>query len=238
MSKRIILSLFFSIMAPFLYAEEPTETKQSLEILKEKIEHHVLNELASQNNGDMRVTTDKIDSRLNLKACPEGKLEIFNPYQTPLLKTTTMGIRCQSTDTHWTLYVPIRIYMQKQVFVANHPLAKGSLLTEQDINTAKIDISQLKQGYFTKKEEVIGQYSKQNISEGAVLNSTNLQMALMVHKGEQVAIQALSDMINVSMSGIALNDGRIGDIIQVRNNSSKRLIEAQVSARKQVRVAL
>ncbi len=101
-----------------------------------------------------------------------------------------------------------------------------------------MDISLLKQGYYTKMEDIIGLVCKQNLIQGSAFNPAILQTAVLIHKGEQVRIQAISEMLNVSMEGIALNDGSLGDTIKVKNLSSKRIIEAQIQARKQVRVAI
>lgn len=98
----IILTFFTSNC---LYAD-PT---QSLDLLKNKIEQHVRNELPSYIRGKVEVSTDKIDRQLNLKACAESQLAVFNPYQTPMLNTHTMGIKCKEDNNHWTLYVSIKI---------------------------------------------------------------------------------------------------------------------------------
>ncbi|WP_231861990.1 flagellar basal body P-ring formation chaperone FlgA [Legionella hackeliae] len=211
---------------------------QSLDLLKEKIENHVLASLATQKNSKIRVEVDKIDSRLKLKPCQDNHLEVFNPYQIPLIRVNTMGIKCQEPENRWTLFVPIKITVQKPVLVAKHPLNKGSLINEEDLEIQEIDISQLKQGYFDKTETVVNQACKTNIAQGSVITPQLLQAESLVHKGEQVAIQAITDNFSVSMEGIAMNEGAAGDVIRVKNLSSKKIIEAQVSARGQVRVSL
>lgn len=234
MLKRAILGILLIFLGNLAQAE----AKQSLELIKQKIELYVLNEISSQNNDEIQVSAEKIDSRLNLKACHDDKLQVFNPYKTPILNTTTMGIKCQEEDIHWTLYVPIRISLKKLVLVANHPLTKGTQITDNDIVESKIDASQLKQGYFTNRSDVVGLICVQNVSEGTALSPNNLQTAFLVHKGDQVSILAMNEMINVSMNGIALTDGAMGDMIKVQNLTSKRILEGQVSANRQVRVTI
>ncbi|KTC86493.1 flagellar basal body P-ring formation chaperone FlgA [Legionella brunensis] len=232
---RVILVFSFFLVSRILQA---AESAQSLDLLKEKIENYVLAALTTQQNSKILVTADKIDSRLKLKACQEEHLEVFNPYQVPILRVNTMGIRCQETNNHWTLYVPIKISVQKPVIVAKRPLTKGAQISEDDLEVQEIDISQLKQGYFDKPEQVINQVCKTNINQGSPIAPSLLQTAALVHKGEQVAIQAMNETFIVSMDGIALNDGAAGDMIRVKNLSSKKIIEAQVSAVRQVRVPL
>ncbi|WP_287007837.1 flagellar basal body P-ring formation chaperone FlgA [Legionella sp.] len=184
------------------------------------------------------MSAEKIDPRLNLKACKESELEIFNPYKTPILHTTTIGVRCREPDTHWTLYIPLKISLKKWVLVTNRPIPKGTQLSDNDFDKLKIDVSQLKHGYFSDVQEIRDQVCKQNLAEGAIVTPFNLETPLLIHRGEQVSIQAVNEMINVSMNGIALNDGALGDTIKVQNLSSKRIIEARISANKQVKVTI
>ncbi|KTD36090.1 flagellar basal body P-ring biosynthesis protein FlgA [Legionella nautarum] len=234
MLKSVFLGLMFILSSTLLQAAP----MQSLELLQQKVEHYALSELSTQNHDEIEVSAEKLDPRLNLKACKESELEVFNPYKTPILHTTTVGIRCRERDTHWTLYIPLKIVLKKWVLVTNRPLPKGTQLADNDFDKLKVDVSQLKHGYFSDAREIRDQVCKQNLAEGVILTPYNLQTPLLVHRGEQVSIQAVNETINVSMNGIALNDGALGDTIKVQNLSSKRIIEARISANKQVRVTI
>lgn len=233
MNKSII-----SVLLIFASYSSYAEPMQSLALLQSKIEQHLLNELASTSEGKVTVTAGKIDSRLNLRACNETQLKIFNPYQTPTLSTNTMGIKCNEDTNHWTLYVPVKISLLKAIYIAKRPLLKGTHLTETDIYQTELDVQQLKQGYFVNKEELVGQVCKQNITADSPLTPYNIELAKLVHKGEQVSILAVNENLTISMEGIALDDGAMGEPIKVRNMSSKKVVEAQVSGAKKVKVIL
>jgi flagella basal body P-ring formation protein FlgA len=231
--KKSILSVFIIFASMGLYAAE-----QSLDLLKNKIEAHVLNELTTYTDGKIQVQADKLDPRLNLRACSENKLEIFNPYQTPMLSTNTMGIKCLEDDNHWTLYVPVRISVLKTVLVAKRALIRGSRITSDDIYQIEMDSQKLKQGYFTDKKELIGLICKHDISPDSPLNPYNIELAKLVRRGDQVTIVATNDNLTVSMDGIAMSEGALGDSVRVKNFSSKRVIDAQVAGEKKVKVVL
>lgn len=232
--KTSILSIFLLFASTNLCAAPA----QSLELLKNKIEDKVLNELTTNTEGKVQVSADKIDPRLNLKACPDEKLEVFNPYQTPLLSTNTMGIKCMEENNHWTLYVPVKVTILKTVLVARRALLKGNRINNDDIYQLEMDTQKLKQGYFTDSSELVGLVTKHDITPDSPLNPYNIELAKMVHRGDQVAIVATDNNLTVSMDGIAMNEGALGETIRVKNLSSKRVIEAQVSGRKKVKVVL
>lgn len=230
--KKSILSILLFFASAGLFAE-PT---QSPELLTQKIELYVLKQLASYKEGRIHISADKIDSRLSLKACAEDQLVVFNPYNAPILETNTMGIKCQEPENHWSLYVPIRIIILKTVFVANRTLMKGDKITGNDIYQAEMDVHKLKHGYFNDIDDLIGRVCKQNIAVNHAFNPTNIELPKVVNKGEKVSIVAGNNSLTISMDGIAITDGTLGETIKVRNLSSKKIVEAQVSGEKRVTV--
>ena len=60
----------------------------------------------------------------------------------------------------------------------------------------------------------------------------------MVAKGTMVTVTLRSSGISISGTGRALEDGSLGESIQIMNIQSKRTLEASVIAPDRVRVAL
>lgn len=233
MVKKSILSvLLFFASAGFAAGEET----QAPEVLTSKIEQYVLEELASYKEGKIHVSADKIDSRLSYQVCADNKLVVFNPYQTPILDTSTLGIKCMERDNHWSLYVPIRISILKTVYVASRSMMKGEPIGNADLYQAEIDIHKLKHGYFDDIDNLIGQVCKQNIAINAPYTPHNIELAKIIHKGEKVAIITTNSTLTVSMDGIAITEGSMGETIKVKNLSSKKVIEAQIAGKKKVTV--
>lgn len=230
MKKSISVFLFFASTG---LSADPT---QSPEVLTNKIEQYVLKELSSYNEGTAQVSANKIDSRLSLKACAENHLVVFNPYQSPILDTSTMGIKCQEKDNHWSLYVPIKITILKTVYVAKRSLRKGERITGEDIYPAEMDVHKLKYGYFNDIDGLVGQVCKQNVAINSPFNPHNIELEKIIHKGEKIAIIMNNNNLTVSMDGVAVNEGSMGETIRVKNLSSKKIIEAQIIGKKQVSV--
>ncbi|VEB36308.1 flagellar basal body P-ring formation chaperone FlgA [Legionella cherrii] len=232
--KKCILSVLLFFASTALYSD----AIQSPEILTNKIERHIRNELSSYKEGKIQVIADKIDSRLNLKACAEDHLVVFNPYQSPILNTSTMGIKCQENDNRWSLYVPVKITVLKTIYVAKRALIKGTRISRDDIYETEMDVQKLNHGYYTEKDLLIGQICKINIPPNSPLNPHNIEAAKLINKGERVSIVVNDNNLTVSMDGVAMEEGSLGETIKVRNLSSKKIIEAQISGPKKVNVIL
>ncbi|KTC89699.1 flagellar basal body P-ring formation chaperone FlgA [Fluoribacter dumoffii] len=233
MKKSILRVLLF-----FASTALNAEAIQSPEILSNKIEQYIRNELASYNEGKILVTADKIDSRLNLRACAEDHLIVFNPYQAPILNTSTMGIKCQEIDNRWSLYVPVKITVLKTIYAAKRPLLKGTRVTENDIYQTEMDVQKLNHGYFSEKDLLIGEVCKQNIPQNSPLTPNNIEAAKLIHKGERISIVVNDNNLTVSMDGVSMEEGSLGETIKVRNLSSKKIIEAQITGAKKVNVII
>ena len=229
------------IILCLLLGIEPSlaSTYQSLDHLRQKIEAHVTQGLKEfSNKGGLKVTTGAIDSRLHLPACADDQLVVFNPYNTPLIRTSTMGIKCEEATKHWTIYVPIDITLLRKVIAARRHIARGTRISASDVFETDMDTQHLNRGYYTDLKKVTGYITKQHIKEGSALSPYNLQLPKLVHKGEHVSIVAKSKSFHVSMEGIALGEGIMGEFIKVKNLSSKRVIEAAVTSRKVVEIVI
>jgi flagella basal body P-ring formation protein FlgA len=236
--KKCILSIFIIFASNNLWADEQ-EPIQLLSVLQSKIESHVLNELANHNTeGTIKVSAGKIDPRLKLRVCADDKLEVFNPYENSSVNTNTMGIKCTEELNHWTLYVPVKITVLKKILVTKNALKKDQQIDKDDFYSLEMDTQKLKQGYFTDPKQLVGLVCKKDIGPDTPFNPYNLELAKVVRKGQEVHIIATSGNLKISMGGIAMSDGSLGDIIKVQNATSKKIVEAQVSGKQQVTITL
>jgi flagella basal body P-ring formation protein FlgA len=92
------------------------------------------------------------------------------------------------------------------------------------------DIAQLNSGYFSAVDELIGMELTRSLQGGMVLNPAMLQRPRLIARGDRVSIEVRSSQLQVRMAGQALADGAAGERIQVRNLSSKRVVEGEVVA--------
>lgn len=236
--KKCALGLLVLFLSSISWAAGEDEGIQSLLMIQNTIESYMLNQLAGTTEGKVSVSAAKIDSRLKLKACAEDKLEVFNPYQSSLLNTNTMGIRCVQDSNHWKLFVPINVEVLKTVLLSKQALKRGTALNEDNFYPAEMNAQKLKQGFFTNPKELLGLVCKKDIPPDTPLNPYNVELAKVVLKGQEVSISASRGSLSVNMKGTALSDGCIGDVIKVKNTSSKKIIEAQVLGDQKVKVTL
>ena len=112
------------------------------------------------------------------------------------------------------------------------------MLTQDDLKLAEQDVARLRRGYYHSVKQVLGKKMKRRLKEGGILEPSQLLVPHAVKRGSEVTILADTAVVQVRMSGKAVSNGAIGDLVKVVNHSSKRKIEARVVAPGVVKVAM
>jgi flagella basal body P-ring formation protein FlgA len=177
-----------------------------------------------------------LDTRLQLAACDQT-LQAFAPAGARTVGNTTVGIRCPGART-WTLYVPVQVKAMGQVLVASRGLTRGQALGADDFTVVLRDLASLPAGYVAIPEDALGKTAKRNIPAGSVISPSQLQAARVIRRGETVSILAHEGPLEVRMGGLALADGRPGELIRVRNVLTKKVLQGTVTPDGEIRVRL
>ena len=206
-------------------AQAPAEETQAHASLLAAAEAHVL-ERADQFDGDVSVSASPLDRRLRLAKCSVP----LQTYESPNgLKPgrSVVGIRCEGNKP-WKLFVSVNIAILQQVVVATRPLARGELVTADDLALVEQDISRLHRGYYQAIEQASGLRTKRQIAAGKVVTPGALARDRLVKRGSDVEILAQSGGLQVRMRGKAMSHGARGERIRVRNLASGRIISGTV----------
>ncbi len=175
-------------------------------------------------DSDSEIEIGYLDSRLKLNHC-DHPLTAEPLSQRNQNTNFTITVRCSGSKP-WSVYVPVKIRTYISVLVSKRPLARGIKVTADDFAMEKLEISKLRNGYFTSSENLIGRIPKRSLPKGKVVSPNDLETYKIINRGSKVSIMAQLQGINVRMPGRALSDGAKGEMIKVENLSSKRVIEA------------
>lgn len=214
----------------------PAGQHESHESIRETARQHILAKNSGGANEELKILPAELDRRLRLAKC-EQPLESFSPTSSNSGVRRTVGVRCSGSNS-WTLYVTVRVEVNKNILVAKRRLERGRTISNGDFRLEKRMVSGLHGGYIENPENAIGSRLKLTLKQGAALSPGQLRRPPAVKRGSQVTILGRAGGIEVRMSGKALSDGARGQRIKVRNNSSSRQIEGTVIARGTVEVTL
>lgn len=206
---------------------------ESIDALEEKVHAYVVGALQRQDEGvEVNVVVSQIDNRLKLAVCDPNQLKIYSPYQNSMIQSSTVALKCQGPVV-WSLFVPVDIKLLRNVVVTNQHVSNGHVITAQDLTLVKVDIRSLNYGYYSDPNKIIGKISKRIMVKNKVVSPSFLALPKLIYKGDLVNLTAANDQIKVSVKGVALKGGRLGDFISVKNLTSERVIEAKVVGKKE-----
>ncbi len=218
------------------YVSMAQQTIQSLEEIESAVHSFVLKQLDNPKKNHIEITVNKLDHRLKLAAC-ETPLTLYLPTNQSIQRRTSVGVKCHKPKP-WNLYIPVIVKKYGNVVVTSRPLTRHTQLTPNHIHLVKKELSRYRRGYYQSIEEIEGLITLRPIRANSVLTPSMLKPAYLVKKGETVHIIALLGGLEVRMVGKALANGIKGQVIRVKNLSSKKTIQAVIIQIGQVAVRI
>ncbi len=120
------------------------------------------------------------------------------------------------------LYYRVKVY--DTVLVAARDLKPDEAIGEADVKLAEVTVDDAATTYLHKADEIAGRVPARFLSAGKPLTEGVLQNALVIEANAPVTLLSDYNGIQVTAEGIALQRGRVGDRIRVKNARSGRML--------------
>lgn len=232
LSTVILLGLILESLNPRASQGATPATHQSLSSIRAAVTTFVRQQHPHADG--LRARPGRLDTRLRLKTC-ERPLEAFWAPGSSNLGHTTVGVRCTGRMP-WKLYVPTQVSVLAPVAVAARPLARGQRIGAGDLRLEKRELGKLGADVLKDPRQALDYVVTRSVAAGSVLTLRLLAAPRLVQRGHRVQLEAEAQGLSIRMAGVALDDGALGDTVRVRNPSSKRVVQAVVTALGRVRL--
>lgn len=150
-----------------------------------------------------------------------------------MLLSVEASLAGKSVRNFW---VKADVRVRARVVQAVRRIPFRSVLAAGDLREAECEIADPRAGYIRSLDAVIGSIAKRALIEGEVLTQRSVEPASLVRSGETVRLTASVNGTQVSTLVRALQNGKLGDRIKVRNIDSDRALFAFVTGRGEVRI--
>jgi flagella basal body P-ring formation protein FlgA len=135
-----------------------------------------------------------------------------------------------------TFQVRLKIKLFADVIVATDRLGWHQMISEEVVRVERMEVTNLYDQPATSLADVVGKRTSRNISRGAIVTSSACEAIPQIEAGRPVSIVFAGDLYTVTAHGKALQDGYTGDYVKVKNQSSGKVLKAQVVDENEVRV--
>lgn len=142
----------------------------------------------------------------------------------------TLEINLHTKDEILKAKADVGIRVIADVLIASKTISSGSVIHKEDLGCAKKNIAGLNFVPFDCEKAQIfeGKISTKVIQSGKIISSGDFIKESTIKVGDIVLIEIQDGALNITTKGRAEDNGNPGDIIKVRNISSKKLIFCRV----------
>jgi flagella basal body P-ring formation protein FlgA len=144
-----------------------------------------------------------------------------------VLERQRLALHCADGDG-WTLTVSTQASIRVQALVAARDIERRQVLTLDQLQWRALDLARQPRGVIADPQAIIGMSARRRLRAGQPLSANLLEPALLVRRGERVSIIARNGPIQARSKGEALAAGRLGEVIEVRNSSSGKVVRVEV----------
>lgn len=175
----------------------------------------------------VNVTIDKITPQILNKEI--NKVEVYKI--TELNNKITADLNLYTKNGIVKIKVDVTVRIISDVLTASRTIASGSVIHKEDLACAKKNIAGLN---FTpsgcgEAAKFDGKISAKVIQSGKIISPGDFIKESMIKTGDIIVIEIQDGALKITTHGRAEENGNQGDIIKVRNMSSKKLIFCRVT---------
>jgi flagellar basal body P-ring formation protein FlgA len=122
-----------------------------------------------------------------------------------------------------------RIFRIVKVPTLSHAVAPGEIIRAADIAFLRLHADRVAGDVVAEMAELVGRTPRRPLRAQEPLRASDIQVPIVVHKGDLVTVFLETPLMRLSAQGKALEDGAMGAAIRIANSKSNRVIDAVVT---------
>lgn len=126
------------------------------------------------------------------------------------------------------LSVRAEIKTFEDVVVTSFPLGIREIVQAKDVRLERRDISSLPVKPFTNINDVVGQQAVRAVEMNEILTQKSVDRPKLVRRGSSITLVYETGSLRVEAPGTAEENGKVGDLIQVKNPTSGKALRGLV----------
>lgn len=120
--------------------------------------------------------------------------------------------------------------------VLTRQLGRNDVIEQGDIAIKSIPDRQLRKDTVTDVAKLIGQSPHAVISANRPIRQSEVNSPILIRKGDAVQMSYTNPFMSIKTSGIALQDGAVGEMVRVKNDKSEKAVSGRVVAAGRIEV--
>ena len=126
----------------------------------------------------------------------------------------------------------------KKVIMAIQSIKRDEMLTPRNVRLVRREIKSNSIDALSDASEVIGMVASRNIQPQDVIKASYIKMPYLVRRKEMVKVSLKAGALNIQTTGIAAENGCLGEYIKIKNLESKKVFFGKVIGIREVGVGI
>jgi flagella basal body P-ring formation protein FlgA len=202
------------------------------DVVRVKPESAVESELRAMTAWKWRVDVDVIPGTW------EELIKGFSGYSLPPKITPgarTLAVKLRDADGRLSTK-QIKVSWYQPVVYSLSPIAKNTPVDAAPLRT-RIGITGMMVTLFSSPEQLAGAVARKPVGALSAIETGDISQNGFVRAGSTVTMVARMNGLGVEVKGIAMQRGGLGDIIKVKNLSSRKILKARIIGADKVEIA-
>lgn len=123
-----------------------------------------------------------------------------------------------------------------EVLALSQPLSRGDIVQENDLTTIRLPRSTVIAGAVHDSTGIVGKAARTNLRPNQPLARKNFERPVLITRGDNITVRYEIGNMKLTTRAKAMTEGAMGDVIDVMNLQSRRIVPAVVLSRGEVRV--
>lgn len=209
---------------------ETTEpvTVQSPTTVQALIERSIHERLAGE-GVDLQISFTDKDAELLRSSAVAGRYEVEPVNEPTLGKIQYKVYAYRGTQRVGSAQVVSAEVAQRVIAViAGEAIERGTLINRRQVRLREVMVTDRHQTFVTDTALVVGQVASRAIKPGDLITAGEVQMPLAVHRRERVSVEMRVPGVKITFTGMARDQGSVGDSIEVENLETKEVFNAKI----------
>lgn len=217
--KKLIVTVFIILLIVSGKADAVTLSNQAL---AERIKRDVTEQIRTIVPG--RIVVDVKTLPYQKIEIPSGQLKInVSINQRFFTQSAITRVQIIVDDKEIKSFgVPVKIQVWDKVWVATDTIYRGETFSASNIKLEEKEISLIAEKAAREDVSLEGNLVKKSFAPGEIIDKRFVESVPTVMKNNQVSLIFKTSTITVNLPGEALDNGKMGDYIRVRNQNYKK----------------
>jgi len=126
-------------------------------------------------------------------------------------------------------WIAVGVRIKTDILTAAKKIASGNAITADAVSKTSVEITDLRTSYARNPENVIGKIASKVFSPGDLLTNDAVLEPFLVKHGDIINLRLQRNGIILNSTVRAQQDGRLGQVIRVRNSDFSSVLKVQVT---------